>query len=362
LLKPKTIFDLFQKYKFALFFDNVRNPLPESNYNQAIVDTLNTSPGMFWYFNNGITAISTIIKPIGFDSQVAHLSGLQIINGSQTVYSIYETYKNATILRREVLDTEVKITLRLIRSSDENMNLKITRYTNSQNPMEDRDFWANDAVQVRLQEESFKTKYWYERRRGEFRSLPNDITVISHTEIANSYIPFHLGNINRTAYLLDGLGTIKGNETAIFISQKESKNGLYETIFNENTFFEDILSAFIMRQIWINYSTNRDKIIPFIPKTFNMWLPLSKIVFQQYINQQYNSTANFNKLLKKYFEKDRNFLVKIFLFIDVTIANKYARIIGVDVPDYEGVKKYFESFVITKEIIENINFSYKLKL
>ena len=131
-------------------------PLPQSNYNQAIVDTLNKKPEMFWYFNNGITAISKMIKPVGFDSQIAELRGLQIINGAQTVYSVYSAYKNANEGQREIMDLETKINLRLIRSNNDDMNLEITRYTNSQKPMEARDFWANDEVQIRLQEESFK--------------------------------------------------------------------------------------------------------------------------------------------------------------------------------------------------------------
>jgi hypothetical protein len=134
----------------------VSTPLPQSNYNQAIVDTLNKKPEMFWYFNNGITAISKMIKPVGFDSQIAELRGLQIINGAQTVYSVYSAYKNANEGQREIMDLETKINLRLIRSNNDDMNLEITRYTNSQKPMEARDFWANDEVQIRLQEESFK--------------------------------------------------------------------------------------------------------------------------------------------------------------------------------------------------------------
>ncbi|MEY3400634.1 MAG: hypothetical protein RLZZ86_237 [Cyanobacteriota bacterium] len=78
LLRPKSIYDLFEKYRFALFYKNVRNPLLQSQFGESLV------------------------------------------------------------------------TLRLLKSGGKDFDLNVTRYTNSQNPVDDRDFCANDDIQIML--------------------------------------------------------------------------------------------------------------------------------------------------------------------------------------------------------------------
>jgi hypothetical protein len=369
LLKPKTIFDLFEKYKFSLFFNNVRNPLPQSNYNQAIVDTLNKKPEMFWYFNNGITAISKMIKPVGFDSQIAELRGLQIINGAQTVYSVYSAYKNANEGQREIMDLETKINLRLIRSNNDDMNLEITRYTNSQNPMEARDFWANDEVQIRLQEESFKTKYWYGKRRGEFRTVPDGIEVIENSYFAKVYLAFWLQEpvLVRDIHFADDFQENYINP--IFISHKQSINGLYEVVFNKTTTFEKMLSALLMNDaISVPNSINNRLLknspyqltgFPLLENNGDNWfyLALCKIVFEKYIEQKYDKNADINRLIRKYYFQDNEYtLMKILLFIGL----RTKEVFGENKRDktskifFDRVKEYFETTPLNTNEIDKI--------
>ncbi len=302
LLKPKTIFELFEKYNFALFFSNVRNPLPQSNYNQEIINTMLKKPDMFWYFNNGITAITKLVKPIGFDAEVIHLSGLQIINGSQTFYSVYSAYKNANKIEREVMDTEAKIMFRLIRSNNDDMNLEITRYANSQNPMESRDFWANDAIQIELQEQSFKTKYWYEKRRGEFRILPDDITIVSNEVLAKLYMMYFFKEMDLS--LVD----------KIFTSYKFDKEGIYEHIFDKNTQFENMLMAFLVHnkyEEWKNKHKKETKIIVF---DINI-----KIVLEKYLSVLYPNIKDFYREIKKMYDIHSPIFFDIFDFMQQKI-------------------------------------------
>ncbi len=82
LLKPKTIHALFQRFKFSLFFKNIRNPLLISKYNGQIIETLQKRPDTFWYFNNGITAITKRIPDVGNHAKTLTVKGVQIINGA----------------------------------------------------------------------------------------------------------------------------------------------------------------------------------------------------------------------------------------------------------------------------------------
>jgi len=351
LVKPKAIFELFDKYGFALFFGNVRNPLPESNYNQNIVETLKNQPSMFWYFNNGITAITKLME-VGVTSENINLMGLQVINGAQTVYSVYSAYKEANEVDRKVMDAEARIMLRVVKSNDAKVNLEITRYTNSQNPMQPEDFWANDPIQIRLQEESFRYEYrypfniWYEKRRGEFRELPKNVLTSSNTSFGLAYLACWL----QKPYLIDEI-PYEDAVNLIFTSRRKNMNGLYETIFNINTKFDDLISSFFLSNILVHgkfakyLKESFNNTLSFLTKEKrifinNFWLPLAlaKTVFLRYYSKKYPSNKGSDlaqKLEKFYFDTEQNFLLKIYLFIEYELSQNY-------------VKKYPNS--LTKEV------------
>jgi tetratricopeptide (TPR) repeat protein len=234
MIKPRVIHELFKTFGFSLFYRNVRNPLHESNYNDRIARTLRERPALFWYFNNGITAISKIIPEIGNEALEIEVTGLQVINGAQTVYSVYSAYEKASAVEREIMDKDALIMLRLVDSSDEHFNLEITRYTNSQNPMFTRDFHANDDVQVRLQQASFDFTYWYEKRRGEFRQVPKEIKVVENQVFAVVYLAFFMEDVKRAVF----------KNHLIFTSKDLHPEGLYETIFTPAVKFEHMLASY----------------------------------------------------------------------------------------------------------------------
>ena len=62
LVKPEEIYNLFEKYGHSLFYKNIRNPLPNSYFNEEITNTIKNNPLHFWYFNNCITAITDKIN------------------------------------------------------------------------------------------------------------------------------------------------------------------------------------------------------------------------------------------------------------------------------------------------------------
>lgn len=312
IIKPKTIFELFEKFGLSLFYKNVRNPLIKSNYNREIRETLEKRPGSFWYFNNGITAITKLVPEIGIQAQNVEITGLQIINGAQTVYSIYLAYKEANIVQREVMDTDARLTLRLIRSSDENFNFSITRYTNSQNEVKTFDFMSNEEIQIRLQNESFNTKVWYSRRRGEFieESKPDNILIVPNYTFAFAYLAFHLQNPH---FALE-------KRNLFFISRIDNPNGLYEVIFNEKTKYEDMLaSVYVYLSLAKRYELGNDdeerKIG--VLKAKNAFvinvLAISRVYLELYLKTKYptDKTFNVSNYIITAFEKDETEKLRI---------------------------------------------------
>jgi hypothetical protein len=232
LVKPKQIYELFEKYGHSLFYKNIRNPLSRSFFNEGIKKTILENAVNFWYFNNGITAITSSIEPFYEDSTNATITGIQVINGAQTVFSLHFAYKYASEEQRKKIDDNALVTFRIVKSGGDDFDLKVTRYTNSQNPVLERDFHANDDVQQRLQSDFLKKHgIWYETRRGEFRKKPKNVTLITNEQFAQAYL----------AYFINNPFLAKQSKKLIFVSYSIDQRGLYETIFNEHTNCDDML-------------------------------------------------------------------------------------------------------------------------
>ncbi len=321
MVTPGVLHDLFERFGFSLFYKNVRNPLPESNYNKQIVKTLRDSPELFWYFNNGITAISSSIPEIGNEAREIEIIGFQVINGAQTVYSVYRAYEEAENAIRSIMDEKALIMLRLVNSSDKDFNFEITRYTNSQNPMVNRDFHANDDRQIDLQRSSFYFPYWYEKRRGEFQQVPEGIGIIDNHTLAVAYMAFFMEDIRRSIFKND----------FIFISKDITPEGLYEMVFiNQDIKYKDMLASYlfiekILDVIYpdrkkheqgkpISWDFHDERIVIALAIS-----PLTKFLFREYLNLKLNQKDDRinltpyildNKIVKPIFENILTFIIR----------------------------------------------------
>ena len=356
LIRPKTIFELFEKYGFALFFENIRNPLIQSNFNEDIEQTAKENPAFFWYYNNGITAITSILPDIRNQAKTIEVTGFQIINGAQTVYSLYKVYKEASPSKREQMDNQGLVTLRLMQSGGRDFDLNVTRFTNSQNPVKDRDFYANDLIQERLQQESYQTNVWYERRRGEFRKVPEGVSSVSNEHFANLYLAYFL----QQPHKIFSLYGKEKKKNLNFISSKVDKEGRYEEIFNEKTLYEDMLCAFYLFDINIENGMVVDEYN--LNAGFLFELSFFQIVFEQYITKKYNSyeIACSRKLIALYLKKDYSIVLKVFAFIRSFIEKNSTKHLNKDGKVILTGSNYNELFrkmnleEITVEDIENI--------
>lgn len=319
LLRPGTIWELFKTYGFALFYKNVRNPLLQSQFNTDIEKTALENPSYFWYYNNGITAITYFLPEIGKKAEKVPLTGLQIINGAQTVYSIYRAYESASQTKRIQMDSEALVTLRLLKSGGKDFDLNVTRYTNSQNPVQDRDFCANDAVQIALQNASYQTNIWYEKRRDEFRETPTGVENVPNFIFANVYLAYHLQD--PLSVLKNHTQRLKTHKDLNFISHKDHKEGLYEKIFNGNTSFEDMLCAYYIFNT-IDGTTSSSYEDTFKTNLYHL-LALFKVAFTKYLIARYGDKINVNRQIIKIYEQgEKTVILKTFKFLNQFIEKQ----------------------------------------
>lgn len=155
---------LFKQHHNQLFAQNIRLPLLSSTrINPDIASTAKQSPGDFFYFNNGVSAVCS-----RFTEEAGRVSAwdLQIINGAQTV---------GTLGGLASVSRDLRVLFRLTTAPTEESSFReeITRTNNTQNEVVPWDFRANDGIQKWLESalQGYSgmgplPNFWYKRKRG----------------------------------------------------------------------------------------------------------------------------------------------------------------------------------------------------
>jgi hypothetical protein len=149
------IADWYAAYQSRLFAPNIRMFLGSTEVNETIQSTLLTSPKDFWYFNNGITALCRTVKkkPLGGTTRetgVFECADLRIVNGAQTVGAIAQA---AAKDKEKIASARVALRLISLEQCPPQFDKLVTRYTNTQNRIERRDFVALDPEHDRIKGE-----------------------------------------------------------------------------------------------------------------------------------------------------------------------------------------------------------------
>jgi hypothetical protein len=176
---------LYDEYGSRLMELNVRSFLQQrGKVNRGIRETILNEPHRFLAYNNGISAtaeeIVTVRTPAG-DLAIKRIKGLQIVNGGQTVASIHRSKKIDRCGHLDQLAVQAKITV--VKSSLlEELVPKISRYSNTQNTVNEADFASNDPFHIIIEQlagstwaPGEQTRWSYERARGQYEVARNRI-------------------------------------------------------------------------------------------------------------------------------------------------------------------------------------------
>lgn len=151
------------KEGYPIFDKNIREYLGNKGVNKNIYTTLldKDERKNFFYYNNGITIICDKMHKIETRTSAKNnmsacfeIDNPQIVNGCQTVNSIYEALKivDPEILEKEFKDTFVMLKiLEIDRENDLYRN--IVKFNNSQNAIDEKTFVANATEFKRVQRE-----------------------------------------------------------------------------------------------------------------------------------------------------------------------------------------------------------------
>jgi hypothetical protein len=175
--------DLYSRWGTRLLEMNVRVFLSaRGKVNKGIRETILNDPKMFCAYNNGITVFArniNFVKEDGHSGYILGASDFQVVNGGQTVASLYHAK------RKQKADlSSILVPMKIISITKEEdiktLVPRISEYSNTQNKVSLSDLAANDEPHPELHELSKRLQapdptggsivtYWfYEKARGSY--------------------------------------------------------------------------------------------------------------------------------------------------------------------------------------------------
>ena len=174
--------DIYLEHGTQVLEGNVRAFLSvRGKVNKGIRRTILEEPEKFFILNNGITVTSEGIECQQTEKGllITQINDMQIVNGGQTTASL------ANALMKDKADlskVQVMMKLSVLETHDVSVKLvpEISRASNSQNKVDEADFFSNHPYHIKFQELSqnnlapavdgnqYQTEWFYERARGQY--------------------------------------------------------------------------------------------------------------------------------------------------------------------------------------------------
>lgn len=188
VIAPVSAVDLVQMEGIEnqqLFDLNLRKDLEKTKVNKDIGKSIINAAehGNFLLYHNGITIICDKLDTS--DKDKVKIQGYSVVNGCQTVSSLYRNKDKVT--------QGLRILTRIVQVNANQSGLisRITYNSNNQNGIKARDFRSNTQTQVRLQQEIEQSypDYFYEIKRGD---EPEQRIIIENTLAGQILLAFDL--------------------------------------------------------------------------------------------------------------------------------------------------------------------------
>lgn len=171
------IYNIYEEYGKRILEQNVRTFLQfKGGVNKGLKNTISKNPDMFFAYNNGITATASEVH-LNDKNEIIKIDNFQIVNGGQTTSAIYAAKKNNKIDISKIL---IQMKLSVINNTNMHSNFvsKVAEYANTQNKINNSDFFSNSPFHKEFKNYSNSTwapsltenrhKWFYERVRGEY--------------------------------------------------------------------------------------------------------------------------------------------------------------------------------------------------
>lgn len=154
-LTGETLAELYVQHGSRLFSKNLRSSLGATAINTEISKTARDNPEHFWYYNNGITFLSSNVARslrggASADSVDLTMSRGSIVNGAQTTTTLGKLLEQGDIEADTLRRIKCPVRIIEIPDDDDEFAMNVTRFNNSQNSLGNKDFVSLDPFQQEL--------------------------------------------------------------------------------------------------------------------------------------------------------------------------------------------------------------------
>ena len=230
ILKLRELTDFVSKNKEYVFESNIRQWMQfKTTVNKGLRETLQTNPGKFFFYNNGITIVVSDFTELG--ENMIELFAPQIVNGAQTSNSILDHSKRTK-------NMEGSMTVTIIKADDEQEQNNITKYRNSQNSVRGKDLVSLMDFHKSIKSQLKNCGYFYEIQAGSFETKSKSKQSEYNGDAAyNNYLP---DNHKKVIVAKDAIQSLvagieqRPTEAYSSPSQFLPRGSKYDHIFNDN--------------------------------------------------------------------------------------------------------------------------------
>ncbi len=264
ILPGKLLADLYEEHGPKLLERNVRSFLQmRGKPNKGLRETLINEPEMFLAYNNGLTVTAdSIIEEIDENgvSSIKEIRDMQIVNGGQTTVSLYRAKKDKTTnVDFSKVFVQMKLSVISDNSDMDEIIPYISRYSNTQNPVQLADFSSNDPYHRKLEQLSRKTwtpsingakplNWFYERTRGQYaeRYSNEATTPAQQKSFKETYLPITKTDLAKVIFCWDmrpEIVSLGAQKCFSYFSEQMKKN---ETIVPTVDYYQHLISKVIL--------------------------------------------------------------------------------------------------------------------
>lgn len=164
-----TVGKWYMDFGNLLLAKNIRFYKGNTEVNEGMRKVLAQTPEKFYYYNNGIKLLCQTIQRKAKDSTTNDmglftLKGVSIVNGAQTAGTVGSVFAENP---EQVGKAKLMIQIIDLSNIDPETAVQITRLSNTQNRIENKDFAALDPEQERLRKELAFAHYSYLYKSGD---------------------------------------------------------------------------------------------------------------------------------------------------------------------------------------------------
>ena len=174
-ISASTVGKWYADFGNRLFAKNIRFYKGNTEVNEGMKKVLLQEPEKFYYYNNGIKLLCQSIQRKAKDSTtnatgLFALKGVSLVNGAQTTGTVGAIFAD---FPEQVGKARIMVQIIDLSNIDSETAVQITRLSNTQNRIENKDFAALDPVQDKLRTELAFAHYSYLYKSGDSITDPD---------------------------------------------------------------------------------------------------------------------------------------------------------------------------------------------